>query len=120
MLMLRLAGAAALAAACTAAIAASEDEQMQRLALDSGCTLCHARTANADASAPPPPAPAWNTIASRYRGQGAVEDKLVAAVVQGSASDRRHWRGSMLKMPPNAVEVGESDARKLVRWILRQ
>ena len=120
MLMLRLAGAFALAAACTAATAASEDEQMQRLALDSGCTLCHARVANAAAGAPPPPAPAWTTIASRYRGQGGAEDKLVAEVLQGSGSDRRHWRGSMLAMPPNAVEVGESDARKLVRWILRQ
>ena len=120
MLMLRLAGAIALAAACTAALAASEDEQIQRLALDSGCTLCHARAANADASSPPPPAPAWTTIARRYRGQGGVEDRLVTAVVQGTQPDRRHWQGTLLVMPPNAVEVGESDARKLVRWILRQ
>jgi cytochrome c551/c552 len=108
-----------LAFASATSAAASLDEQMQKLALDSGCTLCHAKLAKADGMSVPPRAPAWNAIAGRYRGQD-VEDRLVAAVVQGTGADRRHWRGTIATMPPNAVEVSERDARALVRWILRQ
>jgi len=110
---------AVLTLTCAPSRAASPDERMQKLALDSGCTLCHARVAKADGMSLPPAAPAWNAIAGRYRGQD-VEDRLVAAVVQGTGADRRHWRGIVATMPPNAVEVSERDARALVRWILQQ
>jgi cytochrome c len=111
---------AVLTLASATSTAASLDEQMQKLALDSGCTLCHARVAKADGMSLPPAAPAWNAIAGRYRGQGGVEDRLVAAVVHGTGADRRHWRARTVAMPPNAVEISERDARALVRWILQQ
>ena len=101
-------------------MAAPPDEQMQKLSLDSGCTLCHARVAKTDAMSVPPPAPAWNAIARRYRGQAGAEDKLVDAVVRGTGPDRRHWRTTDVAMPPNAVEINERDTRALVRWILQQ
>ncbi len=98
------------------------DDHMERLSLESGCTLCHAAESKSGGMAVLPPAPAWNDIAVRYRGQPGAEERLVAAVVKGSAPDRRHWQGksSDVAMPANAVEVSERDARALVHWILQQ
>jgi len=98
-------------------------QNMERLAQDSGCTLCHAawQATPADSSVPPP-APAWTDIARRYGGKAGAEDELVKVVLSGSGPQKRHWQGkiSSSAMPPNAVEVSEADARALVRWILKQ
>ena len=112
----------ALACAATLAAAASSDSDMNRLAADSGCTLCHAaRPPRAVGESVPPPAPAWSDIAKRYRGQRGAEDKLVATVMRGTGGGARHWAGeaSVTTMPANPVEISEQDARTLVRWILR-
>ena len=103
-------------AACTAAA----QDRMERLAIESGCTLCHAAW-HVD-SGVPPRAPAWSDIARRYSGQGDAEDTLVKSVMSGVAPDKGHWKGktSGAPMPPNGVEVREPDARALVRWILQQ
>ena len=114
--------ALALALASAGAIGAPADERMEKLAFDSGCTLCHA-TQSKNAGMPVlPPAPAWNDIALRYRGQPGAEDRLVAAVALGARPEYRHWQGktSDLAMPANAAEISERDARALVRWILDQ
>jgi len=106
-----------------AAGAATQDDKMNRLAADSGCTLCHAawqpKTAGESV---PPPAPFWSDIAKRYRGQPGAETKLVATVLRGTTGGARHWAGeaSVTTMPANPVEISEKDARALVRWILRQ
>lgn len=107
------------ALAPVSAMAAPIDEQMKKLALDSGCTVCHEQLARTDASAPPP-APTWKAIARHYRGKAGAEDKLVAAVVRGSGSEHRHWQVTRHTMPANATELTEPDARVLVRWILQQ
>lgn len=120
MLNVRFPAASALAMAWMAAIGAPIDDQMQKLALDSGCMVCHTRAAKAEGNSPPPAAPAWNAIARQYRGQAGVEDRLVDRVLHGSGPGRRHWQVSIVAMPPNAVEIGEHDARALVRWILQQ
>ena len=96
---------------------------MERLAQQSGCTLCHAawQAGPADSSVPPP-APAWTDISRRYRGKPGAEDALVRAVMNGAPPGKGHWQGKISGnlMPPNAVEVSEADARALVRWILKQ
>jgi cytochrome c len=114
--------ASVLALASAVAAADPFDDEMDRLATDSGCTLCHsARPGKARDDAVPPPAPAWSEIAKRYRGQRDAEDKLVAIVVRGVRPEDRHWAGktSAVAMPPNRVEITEEDARRLIRWILR-
>ena len=117
---------ALLVAVSTVAIAANpapKDEAMNRLALDRGCTLCHAaRAAKQSGEAGLPFAPAWNEIARRYKGRPGAEDLLVASVLRGSGPQDRHWAGktSGARMPPNQVEVSPEEARKLVRWILQR
>ena len=112
-----------LVGAAAVATAAPLDDQMNRLAADSGCSLCHsARPPRTVGDAVPQPAPAWSDIAKRYRGQPDAEDKLVAIVVRGSGPEGRHWAGktSDVVMPANPVEISEKDARRLIRWILGQ
>jgi cytochrome c551/c552 len=110
--------------ALSSAVAAADpfDDEMNRLAADSGCTLCHStRPEKATDDAVPPPAPAWSEVARRYRGRRDAEDKLVAIVIRGVRPEDRHWAGktSAVVMPTNRVEIGEEDARRLIRWILR-
>ena len=120
---LLLAGMASVLALSSAVAAADPfDDEMERLASDRGCTLCHsARPGKMRDDALPPPAPAWSEIAKRYRGRPDAEDKLVAIVVRGVRLEDRHWVGktSAVAMPQNRVEITEEDARRLIRWILR-
>ena len=114
--------AAVLVLPSAAAVADPYDDRMNRLAVDSGCTLCHSeRPEKATDDAVPPPAPAWSEIAKRYRGRRDAEDKLVAIVIRGVRPEDRHWAGktSAVVMPTNRVEISEEDARRLIRWILR-
>jgi len=121
-LLFRIPSFLALACAALAATAAPSDEEMNRLAADSGCALCHAARLPKTGESVPPPAPAWSDIAKRYHGQRGAEDKLVAMVMRGTAGGARHWAGktSVTTMPANPVEISEQDARALVRWILRR
>jgi len=114
--------ASVLALSSVVAAADPFDDEMNRLATDSGCTLCHsARPEKARDDVVPPPAPAWSEIAKRYRGRRDAEDELVAIVIRGVKPEDRHWAGktSAVVMPTNRVEIGEEDARRLIRWILR-
>jgi cytochrome c551/c552 len=94
---------------------------MNRLAADSGCTLCHSAGPVRSKDVVPLRAPSWSEIAERYRNRPGAEDKLVAIVVGGSGPGGRHWAGKTggVEMPANRVEIKEEDARSLIRWILR-
>jgi cytochrome c551/c552 len=109
-----------LALAAGTAFTATAQDRMERLAQDSGCTLCHAAW-HVDGGVPPR-APAWTDIARRYSGQPGAQDALVKSVMSGVAPGKDHWQGKIsgAPMPPNGVEVREPDARALVRWILQQ
>lgn len=94
---------------------------MERLATDKGCYLCHrAEPSKAREGALLPYAPSWTEIARKYRGQAAAEDRLTVIVLGGSDPNDRHWRGKVSdsQMPPNVPEIDESQARRLARWIL--
>jgi cytochrome c len=96
---------------------------MNRLASERGCARCHSLLPPKATGNPVPPiAPAWTEIAERYRGQPDAEGRLVAVVRRGSGTDDRHWAGKTraTKMPANALEIDESDARQLIHWVLQQ
>lgn len=57
--------------------------------------------------------PAFQAVAARYRQQPGAEDALVAKLQKGSQGS---WGAAA--MPP-APHIAESDARKLVRWVLQ-
>jgi cytochrome c len=120
--LLMMGMAPVLALASAVATADLYDDEMNRLATDRGCTLCHSeRPQRLGDDAVPPPAPAWSEIAKRYRGRPDAEDRLVATVTRGVRPEDRHWAGktSAVAMPPNRVEITEEEARRLIRWILR-
>lgn len=111
--------AAVLAALALPALAA--DDPMLTLATRSGCMACHHIEPGAKGpDGLPPVGPAWRDVAERYRGDKAATEKLTHTVMTGSNPYASHWKGKVsgLAMPPNEVAIRESDARKLVKWIL--
>lgn len=107
--------------AATTASAASQDEQMMRLASTSGCLACHGvQTAKPGPAGMAPIGPAWRDVSSKYKGQKDALADLTRTVMRGSSPYHSHWQGKVsgLAMPPNAVAIKEADAKKLVAWIL--
>jgi len=105
------------------AIARAEDSLRTgyQLARANGCVICHeVETRGADS--PLPPAPAFQDIAHRYRSQPDAASKLSVLVRDGTGPLRRdrHWTGKITfdRMYPNDLEVTESEARRIVDWIL--
>lgn len=109
-------------AACGPALAdAAQDEAMRQLANKSGCFICHA--IELDAKGPQglkPIGPPWKAVAARYQGDENARNNLTLAVMGGTSLYNRHWKEqtSGVAMPPNGVAISESDARRLVDWIL--
>jgi cytochrome c len=100
-----------------------DDKEMNDLAKASGCYLCHSvASRKPGAQETLPLGPAWKDVAKKYKGQADAEDRLTRIVLHGTGSNLsdRHWNGKAegAGMLPNAVEINEEDARKLVRWIL--
>jgi len=75
------------------------------LAKSSGCTACHGATQKVVG-------PAFRDIGGRYAGDPAAVELLAQRVRKGSAGA---W--GEVPMPPQS-QVGDADARALVRWIL--
>ena len=104
---------------------ASEQEKwgMNELAKARGCYLCHSLTWRRQGTQETlPVGPAWKDVAKRYKGHADAEDRLTRIVLQGTGSNLsdRRWNGKAqgAGMLPNAVEINEDEARRLVRWIL--
>lgn len=116
-----LATALAGLAAAPAALAAANDAQMLALASGAGCRTCHSvEPGGKGPDGLAPIGPAWRDVAAKYKGQKGATAQLVQIVMKGSNPYESHWKGrvSGLAMPPNAVAIGEADAKKLVAWIL--
>lgn len=123
--LIPLATAAALSAALATPLAraagADTDSVMRTLAAHSGCMACHHIDPGAKGpDGGPPIGPAWRDVSNKYQGQRGAEDRLTVTVLGGSNPYQSHWKGqaSGLAMPPNQVAISETDARRLVRWIL--
>jgi cytochrome c len=112
-----------LAQAQSAFAVEEEYKAMDKLAKDRGCSLCHSiEPRKPGAQEVLPVGPAWKSVAQKYKGRADAVDSLTRIVLQGTGpnSADRHWKGNAAgaAMLPNAVEINEAEAGKLVRWIL--
>ena len=59
-------------------------------------------------------------MAKQYAGKPGAAEFLTRVVLEGSNPYSSHWKGKAagIAMPPNAVAISESDARKVVYWVL--
>ena len=114
--------AIALALGAQTALASSNvDESMKQLAAKSGCIACHGiepDTKGPDRMAPI--GPPWKDVAERYKGDKTAGKALTKTVLEGNNPYRAHWKDQVsgIAMPPNAIAINETDAKKLVNWIL--
>lgn len=117
-----LIAAAVLALAAQGAMAdAKKDAAMEKLATTSGCLTCHSvESGKPGPNGLAPIGPAWQDVAKQYKGKPGAADFLTRVVLEGSSPYNSHWKGKVsgLSMPPNAVAINKTDARKLVDWIL--
>jgi cytochrome c len=114
---------ALLSSSLSAAGAQPSSKEMDELASDKGCYLCHlAELGRPGPNQLLPPAPSWKDIAIKYRGQKDAEDRLTEIVISGSGrgGKERHWQGKVRDagMLPNIKELDEEQAKQLVHWIL--
>ena len=112
---------AGLALASSLHAADKTDDDMLKLASASGCMTCHsvdARMKGPDSTVPI--GPAWRDVSAKYKGDTGAEEQLTRTVMAGSSPYESHWKGKVsgLAMPPNKVAITDSDAKKLVHWIL--
>ncbi len=65
--------------------------------------------------------PSFQQIAAQWRGKPDAQKTLVVTVRQGSAAaGGPHW--GQVKMPDDSerAQIGEVEAKRMVRWILKQ
>jgi cytochrome c len=110
-----------LASALPASAAQPSAKEMNELASDKGCYLCHRAEPTKQGEALPL-APSWREIARKYADQKDADDRLTEIVVSGSGrgGKEHHWKGKVRDgaMLPNIKELDEDQARQLVYWIL--
>ena len=112
-----LAGLAVIAGSASAAA----DDEMKALATKSGCLTCHSiESGTPGPNGMAPIGPAWQDVAKMYKGKPGADVFLTRVVLEGSNPYGSHWKDktSGLAMPPNKVAIKETDAKKLVKWIL--
>ncbi len=117
-----LASVSTVAAAQSPAI--PDDPRVEALARSRGCYLCHTSlSVRQEVSGRLPRAPAWQSIAQEYRGRPDAEERLARTVLSGMGHrlEDQHWRGrvALADMPPNDYQLSATEARDLVRWVLR-
>jgi cytochrome c len=114
----------ALALALTASVACAQqdsvDEAAKKTAAGAGCFTCHTISHQDSKDGKLPVGPAWQDVAKQYRDKPGAAEFLTRVVLEGSNPYSSHWKGKAagIAMPPNAVAITESDARKVVYWIL--
>ena len=101
--------------------APADDQAALKLATGSGCMTCHHIEPGAKGpNGMPPIGPAWKDVAAKYASVKGAQQQLTATVLAGSSPYESHWKDKVsgLAMPPNKVAITETDAAKLVSWIL--
>lgn len=84
--------------------------EMPALALESGCTGCHAIDIDLVG-------PGWMAVAERYRDDAEGREKLIEAVKNGGASAWIDQTGG-IPMPANFPRVSQEDIETLVDFVL--
>ncbi|MCU7843736.1 MAG: c-type cytochrome [Candidatus Thiodiazotropha sp. (ex Monitilora ramsayi)] len=100
-----MAAAPAAAPAEAPAAAAPAGGDQLALATTSGCMACHQVGTKVVG-------PAYTEVASKYKGDAAALDMLVAKVKNGGVGT---W--GQVPMPPN-LHISEDNIRAIVEWIL--
>lgn len=111
MKILTLAAVAALSAFGLQAYAGAAGDKLVQKHL---CMGCHAVDQAAIG-------PSFQQIAAQWRGKPDAEKTLVTTVRQGSlAAGGPHW--GQVKMPDDSerAQISEREARRMVRWIMKQ
>jgi cytochrome c len=114
----------ALALTLTASLACAQQdevgEQAKKIAAGAGCFTCHTISHQDSKDGKLPIGPAWQDVAKQYAGKPGAAEFLTRVVLEGSNPYSSHWNGKAagIAMPPNAVAISESDARKVVYWVL--
>lgn len=114
----------ALALTLTASLAFAQPdavaEQAKKIAAAAGCFTCHHIAHQDSPDGKLPVGPAWQDVAKQYAGKPGAAEFLTRVVLEGSNPYASHWKGKAagIAMPPNAVAITESDARKVVYWVL--
>jgi cytochrome c len=95
-------------------------EQSKKIAAGAGCFTCHSIPHQDNKDGKLPIGPAWQDVAAQYRDKPGAAEFLTRVVLEGSNPYASHWKNKAagIAMPPNAVAISESDARKVVYWIL--
>ena len=109
------------ATAAAPALATGHDDAMLKLASTSGCITCHSlEPGGKGPDGLAPVGPAWKDVAAKYKGAKDAQAQLTRTVLMGSSPYDSHWKGKVsgLAMPPNKVAISDTDAKKLVAWIL--
>ena len=89
---------------------ASNVTEMPTLALQSGCTGCHAIDSKLVG-------PAWMDVAGRYRDDSQGRQQLIEVVRNGGAGNWTDQTGG-IPMPANFPQVSQEDIETLVDFIL--
>ena len=84
--------------------------EMPALALQSGCTGCHAIDSQLVG-------PGWSDVAARYRNDDEARQKLIDAIKNGGAGNWIDQTGG-IPMPANFPRVSQEDTETLVDFIL--
>lgn len=92
-------------------------EQMLGLAINSGCTVCHAINRNIDRRYVPL-APAYRDIAKKYATRKDVRDELIDSVLHGTINKKKQWENVNMRFMPPSLALSKENAEKLVDWIL--
>jgi len=114
----------ALTLTLTASLACAQQdevgEQAKKIAAGAGCFTCHTISHQDSKDGKLPIGPAWQDVAKQYAGKPGAAEFLTRVVLEGSNPYSSHWKGKAagIAMPPNAVAISESDARKVVYWVL--
>lgn len=112
------------ALALTASVAFAQQDSVEdvakKTAAGAGCFTCHTISHQDNKDGKLPVGPAWQDVAKQYRDKPGAAEFLTRVVLEGSNPYSSHWKGKAagIAMPPNAVAITESDARKVVYWIL--
>mgnify|MGYP006201341857 CR=1 FL=1 len=105
---------AALLAMALLGAAAPASANPEEAMTKAGCMACHAKDKKMVG-------PSFQQIAAQWRDKPDAEKTLVTTVRQGSlAAGGPHW--GQVKMPDDSerAQISEREARRMVRWIMKQ
>ena len=92
-------------------------EKMIGLAIQSGCSTCHAINKNPDHRYMPL-APSYREIAEKYNGLNDARRIMINSVVHGTLNNPTHWNNVNMRFMPANLGLSVENAGKLVDWIL--